>query len=104
MLNTAFFGLGATAQGTPLDRQRLFAFHAVLSEESTTVLTAIQQYDNEEHAAEAAKRLQQQDEPRWRNIGWGSSATVERWRQRGATVYGEVSVPDADVPALAQGN
>ena len=104
VLNTAFFGLGATAQGTPLDRQRLFAFHAVLSEESTTVLTAIQQYDNEEHAAEAAKRLQQQDEPRWRNIGWGSSATVERWRQRGATVYGEVSVPDADVPALAQGN
>ena len=104
VVNAAFFGLGATAQGTPLDRQRLFAFHATLAEDSTTVLRAIQQYDDEEHASEAAKWLQQQDEPRWRNIGWGSTATVDQWRQRGATVYGEVTVPDADVPGLVQGN
>ena len=104
VVNTAFFGLGATAQGTPLDRQRLFAFHATLADDSTTVLRAIQQYDDQEHAAVAAEWLARQDEPRWRNIGWGASAAVDQWRQRGATVYGEVTVPDTDVPRLVQGN
>ena len=104
VLNIAFFGLGATAQGTPLDRQRLFTFQATLAEDSTTVVRAIQQYDDEVHANEAANWLAQQDEPRWRNIGWGSSAMVDLWRQKGATVYGEVTVPDADVPGLVQGN
>ena len=104
VLNTVFFGLGASAQGTPLDRQRLFAFHATLSDDSTTLLRAVQQYDNEEEAAAAAAWLKEQDEPRWRNIGWRSSATVERWQQQGASVLGEVTVPDADVPSLVQGN
>ena len=104
VLNTVFFGLGATAQGTPLDRQRLFAFQATLSEDSTTLLRAVQQYDDEEQAKAAAAWLQEQDEPRWRNIGWRSSATVERWQRQGASVFGEVTVPDADVPGLVQGN
>lgn len=104
VLNIGFFGLGATAQGTPLDRQRLFTFQATLAEDSTTVVRAIQQYDDEVHAIEAANWLEQQEEPRWRNIGWGSSAQVDQWQQRGATVYGEVTVPDAEVPGLVQGN
>ena len=68
------------------------------------MLRAMQQYDSEEEAVEAAGWLQEQTEPQWRNIGWGASATIDQWRQRGATVYGEITVPDGDVPGLVQGN
>ena len=104
VLNIPFFGIGATMQGTSLDRQRLFAYHATLSEGSSTLFRALQQYDDEAEAVAAAAWLQEQDESRWRDIGWGSSVSVEQWRQRGATVYGEATVPDADVPSLVQGN
>ncbi len=104
VLNIPFFGIGATMQGTPLDRQRLFAYHATLSEGSSTVFRALQQYDDEAQALAAAAWLEKQQEPRWRDIGWGSSVSVEQWQQRGATAYGEVTVPDADVPSLVQGN
>ena len=102
--NTAYFELGATMQGTPLDKQRLFGFHATLSEDSTTVLRAVQQYDDEDQAAAAVAWLQGQAEPWWRNIGYGASVTFDQWRHRGATVYSEVTVRDGDVPDLVQGN
>jgi hypothetical protein len=100
----AFPNEGTGGQGTPLDRQRIFGYHATLSDDSTTVLRALQQYDNEEQAAAAAAWLQEQDEPRWRKIGWGSSVAIDQWQHRGSTVYGEVTVPDADMPGLVQGN
>ena len=104
VLNARFFGIGATLQGTPLDRQRVYGFHATLSGDSTTILRAVQQYDSEELAAAAAGWLQEQLEPRWRNIGWRESATIGQWQYSGATVYGEVTVPDRDVPGLVLGN
>ena len=100
----AFFDLGASTQGTPLDKQRLFGFHATLAEDSTTILRGIQQYDDEEQAAAAAGWLQEQTEPQWLNIGFGSGATINQWQVMGATVYGEAVVPDGDLPGLVQGN
>ena len=76
----------------------------MLGEDSTTTLRALQQYDNEEQAAAAVAWLNEQPEPHLRDIGWGGSATIDQWRSKGSTVYGEATVPDEYVPALVQGN
>ena len=95
---------GFDEQGRPIDVSRIFALHAELADGSTTTFRALQQFDNAEQAAAAAAWLNEQDEPRWRSIGWGSSATIDEWRHRGATVYGEVVLPDEELPGLVQGN
>ena len=90
--------------GSPLNLTRISAFHGTLSEDSTTTLRGLQQYDNEEQVEAATDWLNEQTEARWRDIGWGRSAVVDRWQSKGPTVYGEVLVPDEDVPAVVQGN
>ena len=100
----AFPSEGFDEQGSPIDASRIFALHAELADGSTTTFRALQQFDDEERAAAAAAWLNEQDEPRWRSIGWGSSATIDEWQHRGATVYGEVVLPDEDLPGLVQGN
>ena len=91
-------------QDDPADAASAFAFHAELGEGSTTTLRALHQFESEGQAEAAATWLNEQTEPRYREIGWGSSAKIDQWRRRGSTVYGEVTVPDEDVPALVQGN
>ena len=100
----AFPREGFDEQGRPIDVSRIFAFHAELADGSTTTFRALQQFDDAEQAAAAAAWLNEQDEPGWRSIGWGSSATIDEWRHRGATVYGEVVLPDEELPGLMQGN
>ena len=100
----AFPSEGFDEQGSPIAASRIFAFHVKLADGSTTTFRALQQFDDEERAAAAAAWLNEQDEPRWRSIGWGSSATIDEWQHRGATVYGEVVLPDEDLPGLVQGN
>ena len=95
---------GNGGQERPTDAASVFAFHAELSDGSTTTLRALQQYDDEEQAAAAVAWLNEQPEPHWRNIGWGGSAPIDQWRRKGSTVYGEAVVPDEDMPALVQGN
>ena len=95
--------LGDAMEG-PIGAARLFAFHATLGELSSTTLRGMWQFDDEEQAATAATWLQQQDEPHWRNIGWGASVLIDEWRLENSTVYGEATVPDEDMPALVQGN
>ena len=90
--------------GSPLNFTRISAFHATLAEDSTTTLLGLQQYDREDQAKAAADWLNEQTESRWRDIGWGRSAVVEQWRSKGSTAYGEVLVPDGDIPAVVQGN
>ena len=91
-------------QSEPIKARRIYAFQAELVDGSSSVFRALQRYDDEEQAAAAAAWLQEQDEPRWRKIGWGSSVAIDQWQHRGSTVYGEVTVPDADMPGLVQGN
>ena len=91
-------------QGSPTDAGRVYAFHVELADESTTILRALQQFDDEEHAVAAAAWLNEQTEPRFRRIGWGSSVTIDGWRHSGSTVFGEATVPDEDVPDLLLGN
>ena len=100
----AFPREGFDEQGRPIDVSRIFAFHAELADGSTTTFRALQQFDDAEQAAAAAAWLNEQDDPVWRSIGWGSSATIDEWRHRGATVYGEVVLPDEELPGLVQGN
>ena len=95
---------GNGGQDRPIDFRSVFAFHAELGDGSTTTLRALQRYGDEEQAAAAVAWLNEQPEPHWRDIGWGGSATIDQWRSKGATVYGEAVVPDGDVPALVQGN
>lgn len=95
---------GSVSEDRPTDAAWVFAFHAELSDGSTTTLRALQQYDDEEQAAAAVAWLNEQPEPHWRNIGWGGSAPIDQWRRKGSTVYGEAVVPDEDMPALVQGN
>ena len=90
--------------GSPLNLTRISAFHATLGEDSTTTLLGLQQYDEERQAESATDWLNEQADSRWRDIGWGSSAVVDRWRSKGSTAYGEVQVPDEDMPAVVQGN
>ena len=97
-------GLGGDSQDSPIAAARFYAFHATLSSGSTTILRALQQFDGEEQAAAAVAWLQEQAEPRFRRIGWGDSVSIDEWRQKGATVYAEATVPDEDVPGLVQGN
>jgi hypothetical protein len=104
VIDVGAFGAGSGGEETPLDKQRFFGFHAQLADDSMTTLRALHQFDDEEQAAAAAAWLQEQTEPRWRNIGWGASAMVDEWRDKGATVYGEVAVPDEAMPGLVQGN
>lgn len=89
---------------SPADSATIFAFHADLADESNTNLRALRQFESEEQAVAAAAWLNEQTESYYFDIGWGASANIDQWRQRGATVYGEAEVPDADVPALVQGN
>ena len=95
---------GSVSEDRPTDAASVYAFHAELSDGSTTTLRALQQYDDEEQAAAAVAWLNEQPEPHWRNIGWGGSAPIDQWRRKGSTVYGEAVVPDEDMPALVQGN
>ena len=88
----------------PAEAASVFAFHADLADGSNTNLRALRQFESEEQARNAAEWLNDQTESFYFDIGWGSSAEIDRWRQRGVTIYGEVTVPDADVPALVQGN
>ena len=97
-------GLGDDSQDNPMAASRFYAFHATLSSGSATILRALQQFDGEEQAAAASAWLQEQTEPRFRRIGWGDSVSIDEWRQKGATVYAEATVPDEDMPALVQGN
>ena len=90
--------------GSPLNLTRISAVHATLGEDSTTTLLGLQQYDREEQAEAATDWLNEQEDSRWRDIGWGSSAVIDEWRHQGATVYGETEVPDEDLPAIVQGN
>ncbi len=83
-------------QGRPIDASRVYAFHAELADESTTILRALRQFDDEDQAAAAAAWLNEQTGRQYRKIGWGSSATIDEWRHRGSTVFGEARVPDGD--------
>ena len=102
-LVTPLAGLGDAMEG-PMGAARFFAYHATLGELSSTTLRGMWQFDNREQAATAVTWLQQQDEPHWRNIGWGASVLIDEWRLENSTVYGEATVPDEDMPALVQGN
>ena len=98
------YGGGINVQESPINTARFYAFHATLGEDSTTTLRALQQYGDEEQAAAAVAWLNEQLEAHWRDIGWGGSATIDQWRSKGSTVYGETTVPGEYVPALVQGN
>ena len=89
VIDVGAFGAGSGGEETPLDKQRFFGFHAQLADDSMTTLRALHQFDDEEQAAAAAAWLQEQTEPRWRNIGWGASAMVARVaRQRRHSLRG----------------
>ena len=96
-------GLGDAQEG-PVGAARFVGYHATLEEGATTSLRGAWQFEGEEQAALAAVWLQDQPEPHWRNIGWGQSVQIDGWQRRGSTVYGEATVPDADVPRIVQGN
>ena len=99
------FPIEASAgQGKPTDGAGVYAFHTELGDGSFSVFRALRQFDDADQASAAAAWLNEQEEPRYRNIGWGSSVTVDQWLHKGATVYAETVVPDADLPALVQGN
>ena len=96
---------GAGGQGRPTDAATVNAFQAELAEGSSSVFRAFRQFDDEEQAAAAAAWLNEQDEPRYREIGWGDSVAIDdQWQVGGKTVYGEVTVSDEDLPYLVQGN
>ena len=88
-------------QARPIDAARIYAFHAELADGSATVLRSLWQFDDEEQAKAAVAWLQEQTESRFRR---GDSVSIDEWRQKGATVYAEATVPDEDVPGLVQGN
>ena len=100
----AFPNEGFDDQAGPTDAARIFAYQVELADGSSTILRALRQFDGEEQAAAAAAWLNEQTEPRFRRIGWGDSVSIDEWRQKGATVYAEATVPDEDVPGLLQGN
>ena len=102
-LASSLDGLGDAMEG-PMGAARFFAYHATLGDASSTTLRGMWQFDDQAQAAAAASWLQQQEEPHWRNIGWGASVLIGEWRLKNATVYGEATVPDEDMPALVQGN
>ena len=95
---------GSDSQDRPTAASRLYAFHATLSEGETTTLRGLRQFDDEEQAAIAVTWLQEQTNPRFRRLGWGDYVSIDEWRQKGSTVYAEVTVPDEDLPNLVQGN
>ena len=82
---------------------RYYALHATLSEESTTIMRALRQYDNDEQAAASVAWRNEQTEPYFRKIGWAGTVSIDEWRHKGATEYAEATVPDADIPAIVQG-
>ncbi len=95
----------AGGQGRPTDAATVYAFQAELGEGSSSVFRAFRQFDDEDQAAAAAAWLNEQDDPRYREIGWGDSVAIDdQWQVGGKTVYGEVTVSDEDLPYLVQGN
>ena len=88
----------------PTGEAIFFAYHVTLAEAPASVLRGMWQFEDEEHAALAAGWLQAQPEAHWKNIGWGGSVSIDQWRRRGSTVYGEAIVADEDLPSLVQGN
>ena len=92
-------------QSSPIEAVKLYGVHATLGEEAATVLRFLFQFDDEEQAsAAAAAWLGEQEEPHYRNAGYGSGVQVDRWRASGPTVYAEVIVPDEDVLELITPN
>ena len=97
----AFAIVGTSGQGRPTDSALVYAFHAELGAESTTTFRSLQQFGDETEAAAAAAWLNEQDERRYREIGWGDSVAIDgQWQVEGKTVYGEATVPDEDLPHL----
>ncbi len=97
-------GDSGDAQSRPIDASEFLVIHATLEEDATTRLRVLQQFGDETQAALAAAWLQEQTEPRWRNIGYGTGVQVEQWLQKGPTVYAEVAVPDEEVLGLIMSN
>ena len=99
-----FLSESRSDHSSPIDASRTYAMHATLADGSATIVRALLQFQDEEQATTATSWINEQTEPRWRNIGWGESTTIDQWRHKGSTVYGEVTLFDEDLPGLMQGN
>ena len=96
------YGGFVNVKGIPINETRVLSFHATFTGGSTATAYFLQQYEDEGQAAEAVAWLNAQTQPHWKKIGLGENTTIDQWRQKGSTVYGEIMLPDENLPNVGK--